>query len=204
MLPRMLNMNTQYPTPAPLNSKRLIAWHLRPLAQALELPTTGSPDLLRQCIEAAVDQDHEHQNVVVTVKESLKTECIVALDGLSRKQVRITAPPRGPKKPQVVAPSDFLELPLYEDPQPHVNAVHITDKGSVPQCVRVQIQGIPAYGLIDSGADITIIGGALFKKVATIARLKRRDLRPADKVPWTYDQRPLDEWTLMLPSITAL
>ena len=66
----------------PLNSKRLTAWHLRALAQALELPTTGSPDLLRQCIEAAVDQDHEHQNVVVTVKESLKTECIVALADL--------------------------------------------------------------------------------------------------------------------------
>ena len=66
----------------PLNSKRLTAWHLRALAQALELPTTGSPDLLRQCIEAAVDRDHEHQNVVVTVKESLKTECIVALADL--------------------------------------------------------------------------------------------------------------------------
>ena len=66
----------------PLNSKRLTAWHLRALAQALELPTTGSPDLLRQCIEAAVDQDHGHQNVVVTVKESLKTECIVALADL--------------------------------------------------------------------------------------------------------------------------
>ena len=63
----------------PLNSKRLAAWHLRALAQALELPTTGSADQLRQCIEAVVGTDHEYQNVVVTVRESPKTEYSIAL-----------------------------------------------------------------------------------------------------------------------------
>ena len=77
-----------------------------------------------------------------------------------------------------------------EETPASVKAVHITDKGSIPQCVRVQVQGVPAYGLIDSGADITIMGGVLFKKVATIARLRKRDFMQPDKVPRTYDQRP--------------
>lgn len=63
----------------PLNSKRLTALHLRALARALELPITGSADQLRQCIEAVVARDHEYQNVVVTVRETLKMECVVAL-----------------------------------------------------------------------------------------------------------------------------
>ena len=36
-----------------------------------------------------------------------------------------------------------------------VRAVRVTDKGSRPQCVKLQVQGVPAYGIIDSGADIT-------------------------------------------------
>ena len=33
------------------------------------------------------------------------------------------------------------------------------------------------YGLIDSGADITIIGGSLLKRVAALAHLKKRALK---------------------------
>ena len=65
----------------------------------------------------------------------------------------------------------------------------MADKGSITQCVKVQIQGTPAYGLIDTGADITIIGGKLFKKVATVARLKKWNFKKADKTPQTYDQK---------------
>ena len=56
--------------------------------------------------------------------------------------------------------------------------------------MKVFIQGVPAYGLIDSGADITIIGGSLFKKVATVARLRKKNFMKADKVPRTYNQQP--------------
>ena len=35
--------------------------------------------------------------------------------------------------------------------------------------------------MLDSGADITIMGGALFKKVAAMAQLKKRDLKKPDK-----------------------
>ena len=91
---------------------------------------------------------------------------------------------------QTPTPYDFLHSSSDEDDPVNVNVVRVTDQGSVPRCVGVQVQGVPAYGLIDSGADITIIGGTLFKKVATVARLKKRDFMKADKVPRTYDQRP--------------
>ena len=76
------------------------------------------------------------------------------------------------------------------DEEADVCTVQIDDKGSMPQCVPVQLQGVPMYGVIDTGADITILGGSLFKKVATIAKLKKRDFHPADKTPRNYDQRP--------------
>ena len=68
--------------------------------------------------------------------------------------------------------------------------MRLTDQGSKPQCVKLQVQGVPAYGIIDSGADITIMGGILFKKVAAVARFKKRDLRRPDKTPRNYDQAP--------------
>ena len=91
---------------------------------------------------------------------------------------------------QTPTPYDFLHSSSDEDDPVNVNVVRVTDQRSVPRCVGVQVQGVPAYGLIDSGADITIIGGTLFKKVATVARFKKRDFMKADKVPRTYDQRP--------------
>ena len=44
-------------------------------------------------------------------------------------------------------------------------------------------------GIVDTAADITIIGD-LFRKAASVAHLKKRDFRPADKTPRTYDQKP--------------
>ena len=64
------------------------------------------------------------------------------------------------------------------------------DEGSQMQCAKVQVQGVPAFGIIDSGADITIIGGTLFKRVATAARLMKRDFKKVDKTPRAYDKKP--------------
>ena len=66
--------------------------------------------------------------------------------------------------------------------------VRVEDKGSKPQKRLVDIQGVPAEGVIDSGADITIMGADLFKRVAASAWLKKQ-LKKADKVPHTYDQK---------------
>ena len=43
--------------------------------------------------------------------------------------------------------------------------------------------------MIDSGADITIVGGDLFRKVAMVSKPKRKDFGVADKTPRTYDQK---------------
>ena len=63
--------------------------------------------------------------------------------------------------------------------------------GSSPRHAHVEVQGVPTEGVIDSGADITIMGGDLFKRVASVARLKKKNFKPADKVQRSYDQRPL-------------
>ena len=71
-----------------------------------------------------------------------------------------------------------------------VSTIRVNDKGSKPQCAKILVQGVPAYGVLDSGADITIIGSTLFQKVAAAARLKKRDLKKPDKTPHNYDQTP--------------
>ena len=50
----------------------------------------------------------------------------------------------------------------------------------------VYIQGVPAYGILDSGAYIT----SSFKKVSTTVRLKKRDFMRPDKTPRTYVHEP--------------
>ena len=44
-------------------------------------------------------------------------------------------------------------------------------------------------GVVDTAADITIVGAEAFKRIAAVAKLKKRDLKPADKTPRTYDQK---------------
>ena len=54
-----------------------------------------------------------------------------------------------------------------------INVVRITDQGSHLRKAMVEIAGVPATGLVDTGADITIMGPELFKKVAAVAGLKK-------------------------------
>ena len=68
--------------------------------------------------------------------------------------------------------------------------MRLTDQGSRPHCVKFQVQGVPAYGIIDSGVDISIIGGNLFKRVVDVAKFHKRDLKRPDKTPRNYDHTP--------------
>ena len=67
-------------------------------------------------------------------------------------------------------PTDFLHSSDSEDS--NVSVVRVEDKGSKPPMVNVEIQGVPANGIIDSGTDITIMNDQLFQKVAAVAHLK--------------------------------
>ena len=86
-------------------------------------------------------------------------------------------------------PLDLL-LSSSDEDEDNVRLVRVVDKGSLPHTAKVLIQGVPAEGVIDSGADITIMGAKVFRTVATAARLKKRDFKPADRTPRTYDQKP--------------
>ena len=57
----------------------------------------------------------------------------------------------------------------------------------------VEIEGVPARGIVDTGSDITIIGGQLFKHVATMACLHKRQFKPPDKSPHTYNHQPFHQ-----------
>ena len=86
---------------------------------------------------------------------------------------------------------DPLSL-LYSDSEGTVDTVRVSDKGGRAQYVNVEIQGVPTSGVIDTGADISIIGGGLFKKVATVARLRKKDFRKPDRILRTYDKEPFE------------
>ena len=68
-----------------------------------------------------------------------------------------------------------------------MDVVRVPDKGSRPKCARVDVQGVPTYGVIDSGSDVTIMGRELLRRVAAVAKLQKRDLKPPDKTPCNYD-----------------
>lgn len=103
---------------------------------------------------------------------------------VSTKQVKIES-----------LPSEALEDPvdyLYStesDEEQDIRLVRVDDKGSSPQCARVLVQGVPADGIVDSGAEITIMGPELFKKVASVCRLRKKEFKKPDQIPRTYDQK---------------
>ena len=111
------------------------------------------------------------------------------------KKVHSSAP-RSEQLAYYPNPEELLYSSSNEEPPARVHAVRITDHGSITQCVKVAVQGVSAYGLIDSGADISIMGGTLFKKISTVARLRRRDFIKPGKTPRTYDRQPfrLNGW----------
>ncbi len=94
---------------------------------------------------------------------------------------------------------------LYSsDEDGEVGQIRVEDRGSKFRAVPVQVQGVPAKGVIDTGADINIIGADLFRQVATVNRLRKRELKNPDKIPHTYDQRPFKLHGKIMLDITFL
>ena len=76
-----------------------------------------------------------------------------------------------------------------ESESDHIRVVRVHDGGSQPHYAEVQLQGVPAQGIVDSGADITIMGAELFQRVAAANKIKKKAFHKPDKIPHTYDQR---------------
>lgn len=88
-----------------------------------------------------------------------------------------------------MTPCAILLSDSEEGDSVEVNQVHVDDRGSVHQQVKVVMGGVPAVGMVDTGADLTIIGGSLFKQIAAVGRLHKRDFKTADKTPRNYDRQ---------------
>jgi len=85
-------------------------------------------------------------------------------------------------------PLDYL---LSSSDSEGINAVRVMDRGSTPQLVPVDVEGVTVNGIVDTAADITIMGGTLFKKVAAVARLRKKSFKPCDKQALNYDRQPI-------------
>ena len=77
-----------------------------------------------------------------------------------------------------------------EEPVVSTREVRVQDKGSHPQSVQVVVAGVPVDGIVDTAVNISIIGAEVFKRIAAVAKLRKRDLKPADKTPRNYDHKP--------------
>ena len=65
----------------PLNSRRLTSFHLKQIAEALELPATGSTDQLRQVIEGELESEKhvDAANVQVLIEDRETVEVKLCL-----------------------------------------------------------------------------------------------------------------------------
>ena len=104
-------------------------------------------------------------------------------------QVQITRGARDYAASDEGNPRHFLLPDSDEEPVVRVTQVRVPDKGSRPQLVQVIVAGVPVQGVVDTAADITIVGAEAFKRIATVAKLRKRDLKPVDKTPRTYDEK---------------
>ena len=86
--------------------------------------------------------------------------------------------------------SSVLGALLDDSEDEGIHRIRLNYNGSRSRYAQVEVQGVPAQGIVDSGADITIIGGELFRRVAAVARLRKKDLKKPNRVPRTYDHRP--------------
>ena len=67
-------------------------------------------------------------------------------------------------------------------------AVDLADDGS-PQSATVKIEGVSVTGIIDTGSDIIIISGDMFKTVIAKAGLKKVEFKTANKQAFTYNKQ---------------
>lgn len=54
-----------------------------------------------------------------------------------------------------------------------VKLIHVVDQGSRSQCAKIVVGGVFLKGIVDIGADITILGGDVFKQIASVAKFKK-------------------------------
>ena len=120
-------------------------------------------------------------------QDTLQTPSESALDDHSCREDNPVHPLPQAVQDQPLNPCDLLLSD--SESENDVRLVRVTDSGSRTQLARVDVQGVPADGVVDTAADITIMGGKLFALVASSARLRKKNFKPPDKTPRTYDRK---------------
>lgn len=91
------------------------------------------------------------------------------------------------KNPKQGTSGDPQTYWYLSDESDEVCKVCVPDRETRPCRATVLVQDIPAKGLINTGADITIMGREPFKKVAPVAQPHKCDFKQPDKVPVRYN-----------------
>ena len=78
---------------------------------------------------------------------------------------------------------DILDILFSDSEDETVQQIKIVEYGSKVQGIR--IHGVPVHGINDTTADIAIMREKLFKEVANV---RKRNIRSADKMFYTYNQ----------------
>jgi len=65
------------------------------------------------------------------------------------------------------------------------------DNGRESRYVEVEIEGVPATGLIDTRSDITIIRGDMLNYIVSTARIDHYKIRSGDQRACTYYKKPI-------------
>ena len=163
---------------------------LKPRTELPEPPTKKSSRPLPRCYNCG-STEHLARNCHQTKTESRGPRWTIDKAAGARTVRGGTPSSNVTDEPARTDPMTFLASSSdSEEEADAVRSVRVADAGSHTKCVRVLVNGVPVFGLVDSGADISIIGGDLFQRVAARAKLKKRDFKRADKVPHGYDRRP--------------
>ena len=97
----------------PLNSRRLTATHLKSIVDSLDLPTTGSPDQIRQLIKGKLQEERQVTNIQVVVQETSTVS--VRLSLLDKNEVFHDATPYQKESVKLEPPEqEQLALKLAE------------------------------------------------------------------------------------------
>ncbi len=78
------------------------------------------------------------------------------------------------------AEDDRRQYLYSSDEEGAVKLVRVEDRATKPCLASVHVHGVPAVGIVDTGGDICIMGAELFKRVASVARLKKKDFKDPD------------------------
>ena len=129
------------------NDSRLLTQQLPPRG----IVPRGKSDRLRKCFNCG-STEHLARECKQPKKES---------PGYHRPPRRDWSTEAGAKT--ITSQENPLAFLYSDDDSDGVRVVRIHDRGSKPRRVAVDLQGVPATGVVDSGADITIVGAELLR-----------------------------------------